>query len=130
MLKTKVTKKRIKPEYANPKLVNKMFEQFGIPEAEFEYHLYVPGHSKPYRFDIAWSNKKVALEIQGAIWKGSAGGHTSGKGIKSNWIKYNYAAQTGWRIIYCEPSEWTSDETFETIKKTLAYRRPLTASII
>ena len=34
-----------------------------------------------WRFDFAWPDQMVALEVEGGIWKGKFGGHTSGKGL-------------------------------------------------
>ena len=41
----------------------------------------------------------VALEVEGGIWKGKFGGHTSGKGFVSDCDKYNTATSLGWRVF-------------------------------
>ena len=50
-----------------------------------------------WRFDYAWPEKKVALEIEGGTW--ASGRHTRGVGYRNDCIKYNRAAVLGWRVI-------------------------------
>jgi len=50
-----------------------------------------------FRFDFAWPEKKIALEVEGGTWTISR--HTTGKGFEADCLKYNLAAVEGWRII-------------------------------
>ena len=50
-----------------------------------------------WRFDFAWPDKKVALEIEGATWVG--GRHTRGQGYRNDCEKYNRATVLGWKVI-------------------------------
>lgn len=52
-----------------------------------------------WRFDFAWPEQMVALEVEGGIWKGKYGGHTSGKGFTKDCDKYNTATAMGWRVF-------------------------------
>ncbi len=52
---------------------------------------------RKFRFDFAWPDELVAVEIEGGIWTG--GGHTRGKGYASNCEKYNLAAVNGWSLL-------------------------------
>lgn len=54
-----------------------------------------------WRFDIAWPDYKVALEIEGGAFTG--GRHTSGVGFVKDMDKYNEAAIQGWCVIRCVP---------------------------
>lgn len=63
----------------------------GLPEPVREYRF------TKYRFDFAWPDQCVAVEIEGGIWTG--GGHVRGKGYESNCIKYNLATLKGWRLL-------------------------------
>ena len=51
---------------------------------------------RKWRFDFAYPEKKIAIEIEGGIW--SAGRHTRGKGFESDCEKYNTATLLGWRV--------------------------------
>ena len=59
---------------------------------EYRFH-----DTRRWRFDYAWPERKIALEVEGGTWKG--GRHTSGKGYRNDCIKYNTAAADGWIVI-------------------------------
>lgn len=52
---------------------------------------------RKWRFDFAWPEKKIAVEIEGGTW--SAGRHTRGTGFAADCEKYNAAALHGWRVL-------------------------------
>lgn len=78
--------------------LEKLFEvqitQDGIrkPVLEFEFT-----DVAKYRFDFAWPEAWLAVEIEGATWAG--GRHTSGKGFADDCMKYNVATLEGWRVF-------------------------------
>lgn len=59
---------------------------------EFRFH-----PSRRWRFDFAWSEQKLALEVEGGIWV--AGAHTRGAHFTSDCEKYNEAVLLGWRVL-------------------------------
>jgi very-short-patch-repair endonuclease len=61
-------------------------------EREYRFH-----PERRWRFDFAWPDKKVALEVEGGTW--SNGAHTRGKHFESDCEKYNEAAIAGWHVI-------------------------------
>lgn len=50
-----------------------------------------------WRFDFAWPEKKIALEIQGGIW--NHGGHVRGGQYTSDCEKFNEATILGWAVL-------------------------------
>lgn len=82
------------------------------PKSEFTFH-----PKRMWRFDYAWPNKKIALEVEGGSWIN--GRHNRGSGFMKDMEKYNAAANLGWRIIRCTPDNLCKSKNFETIKKTL-----------
>ena len=95
-----------------------------------ENYLWSKGIAKPvseyrfrpdrrWRFDYAWLEERVALEVQSGIW--SQGRHTRGAALLQEWEKLNAAAALGWRILYCQPSDLLKPETIEAIRKALDY---------
>lgn len=50
-----------------------------------------------WRFDFAYPERKVAVEIEGGVWSGGA--HTRGKHFESDCEKYNTAVVMGWRVF-------------------------------
>jgi len=63
----------------------------------------IPG--RRFKFDYACIRKKVAIEVDGGIWRGSYGGHTSGTGKMRDMEKDALAQLAGWRIFRFAPSE-------------------------
>jgi len=62
-------------------------------------HRFAP--PRRWRFDLAWPERMLALEIDGGSWSG--GRHTTGKGFEADCEKYSEAAVLGWRVIRVTP---------------------------
>lgn len=72
----------------------------GIGGYEREYRFTAP---RKWRFDFAWPEKMLAVEIEGGIW--TQGRHTRPMGYAADLEKYNAAQCMGWRILrYAQPS--------------------------
>lgn len=72
---------------------------------------------RKFRFDYAWLDTKLAVEIEGGIW--IQGRHTRGSGYKKDMEKYNLATKYGWRILRFTPQELKKEETYIFIKECL-----------
>jgi very-short-patch-repair endonuclease len=77
-------------------------------EQEFKFHVKALGISVPeeqykiipdrkFRWDFAWPEHKLAIEIQGGTWSGGA--HSRGWGIERDCEKHNLAVLAGWRTL-------------------------------
>lgn len=62
------------------------------PVRELVFH---PG--RRFRFDLAWVDKKVAVEVMGATFSG--GRHVRGTGYESDCLKANIASLDGWMVL-------------------------------
>lgn len=51
---------------------------------------------KDWRFDWAWPDAMVAVEMEGGIW--IKGRHVRGAGFEDDCEKYNYARSQGWSV--------------------------------
>lgn len=75
---------------------------------------------RKWRFDVAWPEVKVALEIEGGAWR--YGRHNRASTFLKDMEKYNEAASMGWLVLRC-PWEWVEDgRIFGTIVRTLRQR--------
>ena len=90
----------------------------GLPEPIREYAA-IPG--RRFRFDFAWMDECLLVEVQGAIFV--KGGHSSGVGIMRDHEKHNLATLAGWRIIYVNSATIDSGEAIAQIEKALEKER-------
>ena len=50
-----------------------------------------------WRFDLAWPDRMVAVEVEGGTW--TNGRHVRGSGFEKDAEKYSEAAIRGWKVI-------------------------------
>jgi len=105
--------KRSKLELKAATVLNKA----GIKNFEEEYRFC----ERKWRFDFAFVEEKIALEIEGGIWKGSVGGHTSGTGYTKDCEKYNTATVMGWKILRIVDSQISSGQMINWVRDLLGY---------
>lgn len=65
---------------------------------EFQFH-----PRRKWRFDIAWPDLMLAVEIDGGIWSG--GRHTRRAGFHKDMEKINAATVLGWRVLRFTPQD-------------------------
>lgn len=103
----------------NPAITCAFFVTCGLPKPVLEHVFAEP---RKFRFDFAWPELKVALEVDGSIW--TNGRHTRGAGWTKDTEKLNLAASLGWRMLRCTPQQLLSEEITSIIKKTIDYNPP------
>jgi very-short-patch-repair endonuclease len=91
-----------------------------IPDPIQELHFAKP--ERAWRFDFAWPDQKVALEVEGGAW--TRGRHTRGAGFIEDMSKYNKAALLGWRVFRVVPSELETLGTVRMIAQALSAPLP------
>jgi very-short-patch-repair endonuclease len=88
-----------------------------------------------WRFDIAWPDWKVALEVEGAVMRYRTrpdgtreyigGRHTRGEGAVRDMEKYDTAAIDGWCVIRCT---WRQVDRLDAARQVIdAIRRRMNA---
>lgn len=75
-------------------------EGVGMPLPHVE-HPVVDG--RRWRFDYAWPDRKVALEVEGGAF--TRGRHTRGQGFVNDLEKYSEAAIAGWCVVRVTPAD-------------------------
>ena len=86
-----------------------------LPEPVSEHRFAPP---RRWRFDYAWPDRRLALEVEGGAW--TRGRHTRGKGFIADCEKYSVAAVRGWRIIRVTPDQLCTMRTVEWVREALA----------
>ena len=83
------------------------------PVAEYQFHA-----TRKWRFDWAFLDAGIAIEVEGNAWGVKGGGrHMQDKDLE----KYNEAAVLGWRVFRFSPSMLKRDPVYciEIVKETL-----------
>ena len=68
-----------------------IFCELPVPEKEHKFM-----EKRRFRFDFAWVDLMLGVEIEGGVWTG--GRHTRGAGYSKDLEKYNLAAMHGWTV--------------------------------
>src|SRR5262245_52209213 len=77
-----------------------VLQKQGLPLFHPEYAFAKP---RRWRFDYAWPDLKIALEVEGGAFSG--GRHTRGAGFRNDLEKYNAATSAGWRVFRVLPEQ-------------------------
>jgi len=83
-----------------------------LPVLEHRFH-----PVRKWRFDFAWIERKLAVEIEGGVW--IRGRHTRGSGFEKDCIKYNAAVLAGWRVLRFTGGMIDSGLALTTIERAL-----------
>lgn len=88
----------------------------GIPEPAGEYRFLA---GRAFRFDLAWPNLRLAVEIEGGLYIEGGGRHNRARGYENDLVKYNVAALLGWRVLRFGPHLLADNSAVAAVK--LAY---------
>lgn len=67
----------------------------GAPPWQEEYRF---SRTRGWRLDFAWPVYRIAIEVEGGIWRRGGGAHSHPKGIERDIEKSNAALLAGWRV--------------------------------
>lgn len=90
-------------------------ESLPIPVREFRFHA-----TRRWRFDYAWPEYRVALEVEGGMF--AQGHHVRPRGIRRDLAKYNAAAVDGWIVLRCVPETLGAPSTLAFLQQAFDYR--------
>lgn len=107
----------------------------GLPEPERQYRFaahYVglgPGirsrfkaaNLRDWRFDFAWPDIMLAVEIEGGIY--TNGRHVRPKGFEDDVRKYNRAVLLGWTLIRFTAGMIDSGDALRVLRQAIAYKQ-------
>lgn len=111
--------KATKPTTNYPALLSLQIRLMTLPTPVAE-HRFDP--KRKWRFDLAWPQWKIAIEVDGAIW--SQGRHTRGSGFLKDQEKLNAATLQGWRVLRTTPDGVKTGRALELVEWALKYLRP------
>lgn len=89
----------------------------GLPAVARE-HRFHP--TRQWRFDFAWPDLKVAVEVEGGI--GINGRHTRPGGFRGDMEKYNAAVELGWVVLRYDLRMIKSGHAVRQIESAIEHR--------
>jgi hypothetical protein len=87
--------------------------QYLLPEPEREYKFLA---NRKYRFDLAWPDAMIAVEVNGGTAFGKSR-HSRGEGIEEDYRKFNRAARMGWAVYHFTTAQVKSAEAIDFLRE-------------
>lgn len=88
----------------------------GLPKPEREYRFHP---ARRFRFDVAWPDRMLAVEVDGGNWVNGA--HNRGSGRKRDNEKQNLAVLGGWRVLRFTGTEVKTGEALAAIEEAFKW---------
>jgi very-short-patch-repair endonuclease len=90
-----------------------------LPPHETQYRFHPP---RKWMIDVCWTEKKLAVELEGAVW--TNGRHTRGSGFLKDIEKYNQLTLDGYRLLRFTTNNLTDDPDgcIDTIRTCLNHK--------
>lgn len=88
--------------------------QLPVPTREL---VAIPG--RRFRFDFAWPDYRLLVEVQGGTFSRGASGHSSGMGINRDCEKNNLAVLAGWRLLAFDTKQIKSGQALRWLQEAL-----------
>jgi hypothetical protein len=117
MTKPKATNKAKAKEQAR-KLAELVDINLSVLPGYTKEHIFHP--ERKWRFDYAWLDLKVALEIHGGVF--TNGRHTRGKGFTEDKVKMNEAQLLGWIVIEATTAQVKNGQMLNWINEAVRNR--------
>lgn len=74
---------------------------------------------RKFRWDFAFPDKKLLIEIQGGTWSTGKMAHNSGTGIRRDCEKLNLAVVAGWRVLHFTTDMVKDGSALATVERML-----------
>lgn len=74
---------------------------------------------REWRFDFAWPELLLAVEVNGAVY--ARGRHARGKGLENDYRKLGEAMAMGWYVYQCSSGMVASGEALATTIRIMEY---------
>lgn len=72
---------------------------------------------RDWRFDLAWPEQQIAIEVDGGGWTG--GRHSRGLGMESDCAKLSTAVAHGWRVLRVTPKQVKTGQALAWLEQVL-----------
>ena len=98
--------------------------EWPTPEREVAFHEkgYIYQKRRMWRFDFAWPDLMLAVEIDGGLWSPRSG-HRSPAGLSSDRVKDAVAQLMGWTILHFTEVHWRDGDVEPLMEAAFDYCR-------
>jgi len=100
------------------RILARLVLEVGLPKPVIE-HPFAKPLGRRHRFDLAWPERMLALEIDGGVWIRGGGRHNRGAGFLRDQEKFNLATQLGWRVLRCTPDDIRQGKALQLLRANL-----------
>ncbi len=100
-------------------LLFRLTKVWRLPEPKREMHFHP---TRQWRFDFAWPDFMLAVEVDGITFGKAAGRHQQGRGFENDREKDLAARELGWDVIHFTPRQVRNDEAARMIARALERR--------
>ncbi|WP_238538040.1 endonuclease domain-containing protein [Paraburkholderia atlantica] len=120
-LSTMVSAPRAKVTTA-PSAIEELFalhvraDKLPAPAREYQFD-----PARKWRFDFAWTDRRLAVEVEGGIHSG--GRHTRGAGFEADARKYLAATLAGWSVVRVTGKMVRDGSAIAAVRELLARQR-------
>lgn len=94
--------------------LDRQIELSGLPKPQLEWRFHP---TRRWRFDLAWPDKSLAVEIDGGVYV--QGRHTRGAGVEKDMEKLAEAAIAGWTVIRVSTNQVKSGQALTWIERLI-----------
>lgn len=111
-------------------LAGSNYRGFTRPERQYQFH-----PTRKWRLDFAWVRERVAVEVEGGIWRRNsegnwAGAHSHPMNIERDIEKGNALAALGWILVRATDKNIKSGEVFDVLRAALDARKIETKELL
>jgi hypothetical protein len=94
-----------------------LLQAAGLPLPIQEYRFAPP---RRWRFDYAWPDRLLAVEVEGGVW--TRGRHVRGAGYLADLEKYTEAALRGWCVLRVTPDMVRDGRALRLVERAFVER--------
>lgn len=106
--------------------VSRQLSMANIPPWETQLRFKPP---RLWRFDFAWPEHMVALEVNGGTFMSGKNKHTNGARLHGEYEKLNAAQTLGWVVLQCDAKHVSKGEVVTFVFDALAARGAIKAQV-
>lgn len=97
-------------------ILTQLLRSMNLPVPVKEYKF---SPTRKWKFDYAWPDQKIALEVEGGIWMKGKGAHSRPQNIERDIEKYNAAVVLGWKVLRVQPKHLLKKDTTDMLRNVL-----------